>query len=158
MNNINIFDIDGCFVPLIKLSTDSIKNAKRIKNLPKNDKFCKFASTREGTNYVFTGRKMSLIGTETLELLATILDNFSIDFYPEELEYEPYSIYQDWKVRKIIKLIKDCSNIEELGAIFVYDDDERICEELINRVVQLPYELSSRVEINKVEPIINEEI
>jgi hypothetical protein len=159
MNDINIWDIDGCFVPLINLTSNSAENAERIKKLPKDEKFCKFASTREGTNYIFTGRKLSLIGTETLDLLSTIFDNFSVDFYPEDLGYEPLSIYQDWKVGNIIKLIKNCSDIEDLGTISIYDDDREICKELNNRLLQLPeLLLKFKIEVNEVEPTINDEI
>ncbi len=132
MEEIYIFDIDGCVMPPIILNfNDShsskkkevkevLKNGQRIKLYPDFVKYYRRNCIRSGTVIFITGRKESEFGKLTESQLKPLnkIKRYQIIFYPEGNTHEP-DLYFEWKTKQIKKII------DSLGRKQYYDNSNQ---------------------------------
>ena len=119
MNEVYIFDIDGCIMPPIISNFDkTAKPREKMVNEAKNigrkiklfsnfinyyEKYCKHANSV----FFITGRKHSEFGTFTESKLSILkkLKAFQIIYYPESKLHESQE-YFEWKTNIVQKIIR----------------------------------------------------
>ena len=119
MEEIYIFDIDGCVLPPIfsnfigkhssreKLVVDIEKNGYKIPLFPEFLTFYEKKCKNARSVIFITGRKENEFGNLTQSQLKPLehIKSYKVIYYPEEKEHRAQEYY-DWKVDQINKILK----------------------------------------------------
>lgn len=133
-----ILDIDGCLVKSFDgKGLNQGAFAEKCKSQPINQPILDFVKQFYESypdpieTHVFTGRKKSLLYQATHDHLIDIAFYLNkINFYPEELGYEPLQIYHNWKINAIDQLIKE----KQPERVFILEDDIRLLSQILSPI------------------------
>lgn len=133
-----ILDIDGCLVRSFDgkgLNQGAFAEKCKMQpiNQPIHDFIKQFYESYPDylETHVFTGRKKSLLYQATMDHLEHIAYCLNaINFYPEELAYDPLSIYHNWKLNAIDTLIR----WKQPKRVFVLEDDIRLVSQILSPI------------------------
>ena len=133
-SDFHYIDIDGVLVEQPrKYGNDTDQNvfAEAVKKQKKIPKIIKIIKEMDGIRYFCTGRKSSILGNFTFEQLNDIFGDyvFRIQFYPENRGYQPWSVYNIFKLLIIEREYE--INRMSIDKIYVWEDSIWVIQAII---------------------------